>query len=148
MIEIRIIGAQNINEIKCMFKEVFMNEPWNDDWSNEEQLNKYILDIIGNPNSLTIGLYESDEMIGVSMGNIRHWYSGTEYYIDEFFMKRSRQGSGKGTIFLNNIEQLLLKKGIKNIFLQTDRHVPAYSFYKKNQFKELKDHVSFYKTLE
>lgn len=135
MIETRIIDVQNINEIKGMFKEVFIDEPWNDDWSNEEQLNKYILDLIGNSNSLTIGLYESDEMIGVSMGNIRHWYSGTEYYIDEFFIKRSRQGSGKGTIFLNSIEQLLLNKGIKNIFLQTDRNVPAYLFYKKNDLK-------------
>lgn len=30
-------------------------------------------------------------------------------------------------------------------FLQTERNVPAYHFYKKNEFIELSEHVSFAK---
>ena len=37
--------------------------------------------------------------------------------------------------------------GLKQIFLQTEAHVPAYEFYKKNGYIELEGHVSFAKEL-
>lgn len=147
MTQIKKIGIEYIGEIEVLFKEVFMNEPWNDDWSNAEQLHRYIMDLIGNSNSLTMGIFENDRIIGVAMGNIRHWYSGTQYYIDELFITRDEQGKGKGILFLNSIEQLLCKEGIEGIFLQTERDMPAYTFYQKNGFEELKEHVSFGKRL-
>ncbi len=36
---------------------------------------------------------------------------------------------------------------ITQIFLQTERNVPAYHFYKKNEFIELAGHVSFAKEI-
>ena len=54
--EIRKLENNQIDEIKTLFKNVFMNEPWNDDWSNEKQLDEYMLDLSGNRNSLSIGL--------------------------------------------------------------------------------------------
>lgn len=73
-----------LEEIKDFFREIFMNEPWNDDWSDDEQLTNYILDLSGNRNSLPLGLFENNELIGFSLGNIIHWCAGTEYYIYEF----------------------------------------------------------------
>ncbi len=48
--------------IKELFVSVFTAEPWNDDWSNENQLDLYIHDLIGQNNSLTFGLYEGAEL--------------------------------------------------------------------------------------
>lgn len=79
------------------------------------------------------------------MGNIKHWYTGTEYYIEELCIKREEQGRGLGTQFLKAIEGYIKSKGITHIFLQTERTVPAYSFYKKKGFVELTEHVSFIK---
>ena len=124
------------------------NTTWNDDWSNEEQLNGYIMDLIGNVNSLTLGYFMDDEMVGLSMGHIRHWYTGTEYYIDEFCICRGKQGIGIGTKFLKDVEQYIMNNGMTHIFLQTERNVPAYHFYKKNGFFELGEHVSFAKGLK
>ncbi|MDO5293155.1 MAG: GNAT family N-acetyltransferase [bacterium] len=84
-------------------------------------------------------------MVGLAMGSVKHWYSATQYYIDELCIIREEQGRGLGTRFLQYIEEFLLSKGIPQIFLQTDRPMPAYEFYKKNGFIELEDHVSFYK---
>ena len=47
-----------------------MNEPWNDDWSDDEQLTGYMLDLTGNRNSLSLGLDEENELVGVSLGSI------------------------------------------------------------------------------
>ena len=141
------LNADNIEEIQTLFKAIFTAPPWNDDWSNDNQLNAYIKDLVGNRNSLAFGLFEDDKLIGLSMGSIRHWYSGTEYHIEEFCISTQIQGHGIGTYFLKSIEEKIKRKGITRVFLQTERNVPAYKFYQKNGFLELNDHVSFIKTL-
>ena len=143
--EIRALGIDDIKEIKRLFFDIFTNEPWNDDWSDEVQLHEYITDLIGNRNSLSLGLYNGDELIGLALGSIMHWYTGTEYYIFEFCVKTEMQGKGIGTVFLKQVEEYTKRKGITHIFLQTERTVPAYEFYCKNGFTELTDHVSLYK---
>ena len=145
--DFRKIGTNETEIIKVLFSGVFMSEPWNDDWSDKEQLDLYLSDLIGQNNSLTYGLFENDELIGVSMGHIKHWYSGTEYYIEELCIRTDKQGSGTGTYFLKEIEKAIKELGLVRIFLQTENNVPAYSFYQKNGFNELKEHVSFTKQL-
>ena len=148
MILIKKLSVDFIEEIKTLFAEIFTNEPWNDDWSDENQLHNYILDLTGNRNSLAIGLFEDEKFIGMALGSIKHWYTGTEYYIDEFCIKSQKQGKGIGTKFLAMVEKFVEEKGISHIFLQTERTVPAFEFYKKNGFTELCDHVSFVKELK
>ena len=139
------IGMNEIELIKELYISVFTIEPWNDDWSDRKQLDLYLSDLVGQSNSLTYGLFENEQLIGVSMGRIRHWYSGTEYYIDELCIKTDKQGGGIGTFFIKEIEKAIKGIGLVHIFLQTDNDVPAYAFYKKNGFYELKEHVSFVK---
>ena len=141
------IGLNEIGMIKELFTSVFTIEPWNDDWSNQEQLNLYLSDLMGQSNSLTYGLFEDENLIGVSMGHIKHWYSGTEYCIDELCIQTDKQGNGIGTLFLKEIEKAIKDIGLVQIFLQTEKSVPAYGFYQKNGFYELKDHVSFAKQI-
>ncbi len=148
VLEIRKLEINQIDEIKTLFKNVFMNEPWNDDWSNEEQLDEYMLDLSGNRNSLAIGLYDAEELVAVSLGSIMHWCTGTEYYIYEFFVTRERQGKGLGTEFIKDIIEYVKKLEVNHIFLQTERDLPAYSFYQKVGFKELEGHASLVKRFD
>lgn len=141
------VGIDVIENIKELFLSVFTVEPWNDDWSDEEQLDLYLYDLVGQNNSLTYGLYEDDKLIGISMGHIKHWCTGTEYYIEEFYIQPEKQGKGAGTFFINEIQKDIKKDGIVQIFLQTESNVPAYVFYRKNGFNELKEHVSFVKKI-
>lgn len=145
--EIKRIGPEKAPAIKELFFSVFTHEPWNDDWSDQEQLDAYIHDLTGQNNSLTYGLYEGETLTGVSMGQIRHWYTGTEYYIDEYCIRTEVQGRGLGTLFLAEIEKQIRELGLTQIFLQTETTVPAYRFYQKQGFNELKEHVSFAKRI-
>ncbi len=130
-----------------LFVSVFTKEPWNDDWSDENQLQLYIHDLIGQKNSLTFGLYEETELIGISMGHVRHWHTGTEYYIDELCISTLKQGKGIGTLFINEIEKACKELDLMHIFLLTENNVPAYEFYKKQKFSECKNNVAFAKKL-
>ena len=106
--ELKRIGIEQKEAIKKLFVSVFTIEPWNDDWSDEKQL---------------------------------------DCYIDELCIRTDRQGAGAGNFFLSEIEKAIKELGLKQIFLQTEAHVPAYEFYKKNGYIELEGHVSFAKEL-
>ncbi len=147
MSEIKELGMRDIGELKQLFSGIFSAEPWNDDWSDDLQLHSYIEELIGNSNSVAFGLFSGGELIGASMGSIKHWWQGTEYHIDEFFIKTAEQGKGLGTGFLEAIEESVRSKGVTRIFLQTDRHAPAYKFYLKNGFTDMTDHVSLVKNI-
>ena len=102
--------------------------------------------MIGQGYSLTYGLYdEVGELIGISLGYIKHWYSGTEYIINELCIKTEKQGNGAGTFFIREIEKAIKELDLKQIFLLTDSNVPAYEFYKKNGFVECETNVAFAK---
>lgn len=131
-----------------LYKEAFCNDPWNDDWSDEEQLISYIKDIACGFNALNFGLFIDGELAAVSIGSIRHWWEGTNYNIEEFFVRPDLQGQGFGTCFMQMIENNIKKLGLSGIFLQTDSDKPSYGFYKKNGFNELSAHISFYKSLK
>ena len=146
--ELRVLTVRDRETVKGLFRDVFTNEPWNDDWSDEAQLDAYIDDLTGQSYSLTLGYFDGDRIVGLSMGYIKHWYTGTEYCIDEFCVDRQLQGKGIGGAFMRRIESYLAQNGIRQIFLQTDRDVPAYGFYRRMGFQELEGHVSFAKWVE
>lgn len=144
---VRQLDENAATVIRGLFVDVFTREPWYDDWSDENQLKLYIHDLIGHSNSLTFGLYEENQLIGISMGRIKHWYTGTEYCIDELCISTSRQRNGMGTLFVSEIEKACKELGLTHIFLQTENNVPAYEFYNKLGFYELKNNVSFAKAI-
>ena len=145
--ELKRLSINDKEAIKELFTGVFTDEPWNDDWSDSKQLDCYIDDLCGQSYSLTYGLFEGGELIGLSMGYIKHWYTGTEYIIDELCIKTDRQGTGAGTFFLTEIEKAIKEMGLKQIFLLTDRDMPAYIFYKKNGYVEVSNLVPFSKNI-
>lgn len=147
MPEIKELTIEKIDIIKSFFKDVFMREPWNDDWSDDEQLHQYITDIIGNQNSLAFGLFEGEQLLGLALGNIKHWYTGTEFFVEEFCVKTEMQGQGLGTEFLRLLEVELRARDIKTIFLMTGKEMPAFEFYRKNGFEEIINHVSLKKDI-
>ena len=102
---------------------------------------------MGQGNSLSYGLYEDEKLIAISLGRIKHWYTGTEYCIDEFCVRKSGQGKGIGTYFLSEIEKSIKAEGIVQIYLQTDTDVPALDFYIKNGFILLDSTVSLAKEI-
>ena len=136
-------------DVKKLFREVFTKEPWFDVWDDEEQLDLYLHDLINNNNSLSLLLYDKDDkIIGGSLGYIFNWWKGKEYFIKEFFVSDKLHSKGYGSIFLKKIHEYLKSKDIKAIWLNTQKDVPAYSFYLKNDFKELKDAVLMYKDIK
>lgn len=145
MAELVELSINDLEMIKALFKSVFTAEPWNDDWSDEVQLDNYLRDIMEVRTPLILGLYDNGEFIGVSIGNIKHWCRGTEYFIEELCIRTDLQGRGYGSLFFALIENYLKEQGLNQIFLHTDHNMPAYDFYRKRGFTEVTELVSFFK---
>lgn len=143
--ELKELAVADIEMVKQLFLSVFSQEPWNDDWSDKEQLDLYIGDLLGHPRALSFGLFDQKKLIGLSLGYIRYWYEGTEYRIEEFCISRDYQGQGHGVRLLADIEKQLADRKIVHILLQTERNLPAYSFYKKCGFRALEVDVTMVK---
>ncbi len=143
--EFVILDQSYLGEMASLYKSAFFGEPWNDDWSDEEQLVEYIKEKSGGFHAINYGLRIDGKLVAISMGQITHWWEGTNYVLDELCVSPECQGNGIGTHFMDLIESDLKERGVKGIFLQTDSDKPSYKFYQKNGFKELSKHVSFFK---
>ena len=144
--ELKKLDIQDTDAIKKLIVDIFSREPWNDIWE-DAQLQLYVLEIIGNKNSLSFGLYEDGVLIGMALGRIRHWCRGTEYWIDEFGILPEKQSKGAGSEFLRMTEDYLSRQGIGGIVLLTERTAYAYEFYKRNGFHELEDQAFLVKRI-
>ena len=83
--ELKRLDASDRRRITALFADVFTREPWNDDWSDTDQLNAYIADLTGQSNSLALGYFDGDRLLAASLGFVKHWFRGMEYVIDELF---------------------------------------------------------------
>ena len=128
-----------------LYKSAFYGEPWNDDWSDENQLLEYVKEKSGGFHAINYGLLIDGKLVAMSLGQVTHWWEGTNYVLDEFCVSPVCQGRGIGSRFMEMIENDLKTRDVVGIFLQTDTDKPAYGFYQKNGFKELSKHVSFFK---
>ena len=143
--ELKELSIRDRESITALFTDVFTRAPWYDDWSDLQQLDAYIDDLVGQPNSLTLGYFSEDRLVGLAMGHIKHWHTGTEYFIDEFCVARDQQGKGIGSSFMKAVEDFLTERQIVQIFLLTERDVPAYTFYTHRGLRELEGNVAFAK---
>ena len=145
MEEFVLLNQTYLPEMVQLYKSAFSRNPWNDDWSDEEQLTEYIKEKSGGFQAINYGLLIDGKLVAISLGQITHWWEGTNYVLDELCVSPDCQGTGIGTRFMELIESDLRKRGLKGIFLQTDSDKPAYDFYHKNGFKDLSKHISLFK---
>lgn len=140
------LSMSDFDAIKRLFLRVFSDEPWHDQWMDEDVI-KYLSELIQSPNSLTYGYMIDEKLVAISLGLSFHWWQGKEYFIKEFCVDNKMQQQGIGTRFLNEMTQSLSKHDYKAIWLMTEKSVPAFHFYLKNGFHECENHVMLAKKI-
>lgn len=121
---------------KCseLFKEVFSAYPWYDSWVSFEQTKNYLMELIENPVFEGFVAYEGSNIVAVCFGHRRSWWTGREFFIDEFYVRNESQGNGIGTKMLNYVKENLIKENYVRLLLLTNKGIPAEEFYIKNGF--------------
>jgi len=131
-----------IDECTDLFIKVFSKEPWNDVYESKEVVKNYFKSFNECNKFIGYVVTKDEKIIGLSIGFIKPWIKGLEYYIDEFCIDDEFHGQGIGTFFLEKIQEDLLEKKINAMLLNTERQVPAFKFYVKNGFACMDELVS------
>lgn len=141
------VEKKDINEAGKMFYDVFKNDPFNFDWLVMDMANKYMEEIFIHPAFKGFKLIYNNTALGYCLGDLQTSLPMTQYNIKEIFIRKDIKRKGYGTIFLTEIEKELKQSGIKVVSLYTNANIPAYDFYKKNDYVEVRDTVHYLKLL-
>lgn len=125
-------------EILC---SVYNNDLWRNRWE-PSGAREYLTDICRMPKFLGYVIEENGEILGAVFAREKVWWSGSEVYVEELFVKPERQGKGFGSGLMGRIEQYVREKGLAGITLSTNRYAPASAFYHQLGFADC-EHVLF-----
>ena len=127
-----------LQECIDLYQDVFSKEPWLEN-SNRDDVERFFLNFMDG--NIFIGYVgkSNDKIIAVSIGFLKPWIKGEEYYIDQFYVDYNFQGKGIGTLFLSNMKECLTEINIHAIILATKKGFPSYNFYLKNGFFQIDD---------
>lgn len=121
-----------------LYRQVFSKEPWLEE-SSYSDVERYFINSVESNKFLGYVMIRDEKIIAFSVGFLKPWIKGEEYYIDQFCVDYNLQGQGIGSILMDEIKKDLIKDNIHAIILSTERNVPAYKFYIKNGFRCLDD---------
>jgi aminoglycoside 6'-N-acetyltransferase I len=133
-LKIRKFNSSDLDNCAELFKKVFSSDPWYDDWRSLEQARDYLGELIKNPAFEGFVACEDSEIVGVCLGHSRSWWSGQEFFVDEFFVENDVQGNGIGTKLLGLVSDYLIGENYIRLILLTNKEIPAENFYLKNGF--------------
>jgi len=131
---IRKFAIGDIDKCAELFKEVFSAYPWYDNWVSFEQARTYLMELIENPVFKGYVAYNGHDMVAVCFGRKRSFWTGKEFFIDEFYVKNESQGNGIGTRMLDYVKESIIEENYRCLILLTNRGIPAEEFYIKNGF--------------
>ena len=131
--EIREIIQNDLNICAEIFSRTFSSEPWNEKWSTTSALERL------EHFYLSKGFYgivaEEDTVVGFVVGNSEPYYTGSIFYLREMCTDIDYQCKGVGKQLLLCLEDNLKSKLIHDIYLLTERNLPAAHFYQNRGFK-------------
>ena len=127
-----------LQECIDLYQDVFSKEPWLEN-SDRDDVERYFLNFMDSNKFVGYVAKANDKIIAVSIGFLKPWIKGEEYYIDQFYVDYDSQGKGIGTFFMSKIREQLKEIDINAIILATEKGFPSFNFYKKNGFSQLDD---------
>ena len=128
-----------------LFISVFSRAPWHDVFESKDAVMNFFHAFIRLPNFKGYQLIDNNnQVIGLSIGFIKPWLKNGElryeYFLDQYCIDYTQQGKGFGKYFMREIEERLKSENINDIILNTDLSSPAYSFYIKTGFQDMREY--------
>ena len=138
---------EHFADVLRIYVDAFTSHPLNYSFVTQAKAERYIKDMILTP--CFVGyVYVDKEIINAFVfGKIDNYFQGTLYEVMELAVDPSIQRGGVGTKVMRLLESRLKGIGIDAISLNTSRHLPAYSFYKKNGYIEVENNINLAKWL-
>jgi len=133
-LDFRRFSGEDLDECAELFKNVFSDDPWYDEWVSLDQSRNYLKELVANPVFEGFVIRDNSKMVAVCLGHRRSWWAGKEFFVDEFFVENGMQGNGIGSNTMDYLVKTLIEEGYVRITILTNKKIPAEIFYLKNGF--------------
>jgi len=143
--KLRIIEASDLGACAELYALVFSSGPWNEAWNQENSLDR-IEHIFQSRGFVGVLAYD-DEVLGFAIGNFEPFYYGSAFYLRDMCTRPSEQGKGIGKRILQQLENELMSHCVKNVYLTTERNIPAAKLYENSGYQYLENNGFFSKAL-
>lgn len=136
--EIRRSDTPACADILC---SVYNNDLWQNRWERAAAI-EYLTDFFCMAKFVGYVMVENGEILGALFAREKVWWSGSEVYVEELFVKRSHQGRGYGTMLIKRVERMCRKIRWQALRFLRIAMPPAADFYRRKGFKDC-EHVLF-----
>ncbi len=134
--EVRLLTDEDLKEAAIIYTNVFSVRPWNEPWSINTAYAR-LYDISKTPGYIGIGYFhsENNKLTGFIVGNEEQWANYKTFYVNEICVLSSTQQTGIGTSLLSFLNELLIQKEVKEVYVSTERgQGKPERFFEKNGF--------------
>lgn len=130
-----------------LYIDTFSRYPWNDVFDSREKVIDFFKNHFKNKGYSGYVVILDNKIVALCLGMTKPWIDGIEYYIDEFCVRYDLQGKGIGSWFIQKIEEVIKKRGMTGMMLNTQRGFPSHRFYEKNGFHTINNLIVLVKKL-
>ena len=138
---------EHFDDVLRLYVDAFTSPPLNYSFVTKAKAERYIKDMTRTPCFLGYVYPDEERITAFIFGVVDNYFIGTLYEIMELAVEPSLQRVGVGSKVMSLLESKLKGLGVDAISLNTSRHLPAYSFYKKNSYTEMEENVNLTKWL-
>ena len=131
-----------------IYVNAFNAPPLNYEFLSKEKAERYLRDLTRTPGFLGYTYWEEDVMIAFCFGKLDNYFEGTMFEVEELAVIPQKHRSGIGSTVMQLLETKLASYRVMAVNLQTSRDLPAFGFYLKNGYEELKENVTLMKWLQ
>ena len=141
---IRLVTTENLEEYVLAFIKAYNCPPWNYNWTREKAA-QYLLEYMSCKQFVGFALYDDGEVVGAAFAHTKTWWTSPQLMIDEFFISGEKQRKGYGKTLLAHCDQFARGQHITSIVLMTNKFMPSYQFYEKNDYLTTQQYVFMFK---
>ena len=145
--DIRHIEQSDIASCAAVFMAAYNRMPWNYEWT-PDTATRYLTEYFTAKDFVGLAAFHQGRPIGAVFAHRKTWWTGDQLYIDEVFVDADSQGKGVGNMLLEVADQYCSQHGITRITLMTNRFMPAFKFYQRNDFVKADQFALLFREVE
>ena len=145
--ELIMYKNNHFDDVLRIYVDAFTSPPLNYSFVTKQNAGRYITDITMTPCFLGYVFPSEEKISAFVFGKIDNYFDGNLYEVMELAVDPKAQRRGIGTKLMNLLESKLKSLGVDAISLNTSRNLPAFFFYQKNGYTEIKNNVNLAKWL-
>lgn len=138
---IRNIERADLEDCAALYADVFSSFPWNESWTTQVAIDR--LAHFYESKGFSGVLAEDNGLRGFALGNIEPFHTGNLFYLREMCVANVHQSQGVGSQIYKGLEGNLRLREVDEVYLATEREIPAAKFYFSIVFK-CAEEVGFY----